>query len=791
MDLSGIHFANVFNEVVALLLLAAVIGFAATRLRQPLLVGFMIAGILAGPSGLKWIKSTEEIRLLAAIGLSLLLFVVGLKLDLGLIKSMGPVSLVLGLCQVVITSLIGYLVALGLGMAPITAMYVAIALTFSSTVIIIKLLSDKRETDSLHGRIVVGILIVQDLVVILAMIALTAFAHEGAGPGIGPRALLIAVKGISLLAGIGLIMYFVLPRVLPGLARFPELLVLSSIAWALAVSSASEALGLSREVGAFLAGVSLASTQYREIIGARLVSLRDFLLLFFFIDLGMGLNLALLGKQIWISVLISLFVLVVKPLIVMIVMGLLGYRKRTGFLTGLMLAQISEFSLILVALGLKLGHIGADTVGLITLVGLVTIGASAYLIQYSEEIYEWFSPYLGIFERRVRHREQSLNSMPAFQPDTILFGLGRYGTGIGEHLLKQGHSVFGVDFDPEAVKTWNRRGGTAWFGDAEDPEFPAMLPLANARWVISSLPDRQINISLIRALQSHVFRGSIAVTAHSAEDAERLKECGADVIFSPLSDAASQAVDIITEIDEQERRKKMNQVIAGMHDHFIVCGFGRMGQQIAKDFQQQNVPFVVIEINPEQIPKLKELNIPFIEGQASEDKVLKAAGIERAKGLIAVNPTDEENVFIVLTARGLNPNLFIVARSILQENEDKLRRAGANKVVSPYVLGGHRMAAAMLSPRTVEFLELVSRYDYSATEIGDILISENSKFAGRTIQESGIRESTGVLVLAIGQQTGKKMTNPSPQTLIRPGDELIVMGTSDQVDAAEKLAAGD
>jgi voltage-gated potassium channel len=211
----------------------------------------------------------------------------------------------------------------------------------------------------------------------------------------------------------------------------------------------------------------------------------------------------------------------------------------------------------------------------------------------------------------------------------------------------------------------------------------------------------------------------------------------------------------------------------------------------SQDFQQQNVPFVVIEINPEQTPKLKELNIPFIEGQASEDKILKAAGIERAKGLIAVNPTDEENVFIVLTARGLNPNLFIVARSILQENEDKLRRAGANKVISPYVLGGHRMAAAMLSPRTVEFLELVSRYDYSATEIGDILISENSKFAGRTIQESGIRESTGVLVLAIGQQTGKKMTNPSPQTLIRPGDELIVMGTSDQVDAAEKLAAGD
>ncbi|HEY3297617.1 MAG TPA: NAD-binding protein, partial [Armatimonadota bacterium] len=367
----------------------------------------------------------------------------------------------------------------------------------------------------------------------------------------------------------------------------------------------------------------------------------------------------------------------------------------------------------------------------------------------------------------------------------------RYGTGIAEHLSSLNRRVYGVDFDPEAVKMWQQRGGHASFGDAEDPEFPSMLPLACARWVISSFPDRHTNIALIRSLQSHGFTGSIAVTAGSPEDAEKYRLSGADIVFSPLSDAASQAVDIIIAVDEQERRKKMDELIAKLHDHYVVCGYGRMGQQIGKDFRQRGVPFVVIESNPSQIPKLKEQNIAFVEGNASEDRILQAAGIKRAKGLIAVNPTDEENVFIVLTARGLNADLFIVARSILQENEDKLRRAGANKVISPYILGGHRMAEAVLSPRAMEFLDLISRYDRNESVIGDIEVSKESTFAGLSIRDSKIRDTTGVLILAIGRTSGEKKTNPSPQTVIEAGDELIVMGTSEQVDAAEKLAAGE
>ncbi|MHB1000683.1 MAG: cation:proton antiporter domain-containing protein [Armatimonadota bacterium] len=791
LELSGIRFTSIFNELVALLLLTACIGAVALRMRQPLIIGFIIAGILAGPSGLKWISSAEEIHLLAEIGLSLLLFVVGLRLDVGLMRSMGLVSLAIGIGQVIFTTIIGYLVAIVLGMPPVAAIYTAVALTFSSTILIVKLLSDKHEADSLHGRMAVGVLIVQDILVILVMIVITAFSSGTGDSDIGSQALLILVKGLSLLAGLGLAMYFILPRLLNTLAHSPELLVLFSIAWALGISSASEALGFSKEVGAFLAGVSIASTSYREIIGARLVSLRDFLLLFFFIDLGMRLNLGLLGRQVWNSIPLSLFVLIGNPLIVMILMGLLGYRKRTSFLSGLLLAQVSEFSLILVSLGSRLGHIGSDTVGLVTLVTLTTIGLSSYLILYSDDLYERFSPYLVIFERKIPHKEQSFDAsgVMALQADTIMFGLGRYGYGIGQHLNTRGYKVLGIDFDPQAVESWNQRGGIAWFGDAEDPEFPSMLPLSSARWVVSSLPDPHVNVALVRALQSHNYVGSIAVTAHNESDAETLRLCGADVVFIPFADAALQAVDILIEVEEKEKRKKMDELIASLSNHYIVCGYGRMGQQIVKDFQHQDVKYVVIESNPIQIPKLKEQNIPYVDGIASEDRVLKAAGIERAKGLISVNQSDEENVFIVLTARGLNPKLYIVARSILQENEDKLKRAGANKVISPYVLGGHRMAEAVLSPRTLEFLDLVTQYDHNDTELGDIQISEKSPFAGKTVEDSRIRESTGVLVLAIKRQNGEKVTNPTAQDMILPGDEMIVMGTSEQVDTVERMAS--
>lgn len=537
-------FGDVFTEVAVLLLLASVIGAIGVRLRQPLIVAFIAVGTLVGPSVLGWVSANDQVDLLAKLGIALLLFVVGLKLDLHIIRSMGPVALATGLGQVIFTSVVGYFIALALNMSPVTALYVAVALTFSSTIIIVKLLSDKREVDSLHGRIAIGFLIVQDLVVVLVMIGLTALGEAENTDSLGREAIEVLVKGGLFIAAIGLLMRYVLTPLLHQLARSRELLVLFAIAWAVALGAAGGHLGFSKEVGAFLAGVSLASTPYREVIGARLVSLRDFLLLFFFIDLGAGLELASLGAQVAPAIILSLFVLIGNPLIVMIILGAMGYRKRTGFLAGLTVAQISEFSLIMGALGLSLGHINADTMGLITLVGLITISASTYLILYSHPLYERISPWLGVFERKRAHREAAQDrDIEDGGCDVILFGLGRFGSGIARELQQRGYRVLGVDFDPELVRRHEAEGYAIYYGDAEDPEFLTTLPIGQAQWVLSSVREKSVNLTLLHGLRDHGYKGKAAVTAHNRADAGQLKQAGADQVLMPYADAAAEAVD--------------------------------------------------------------------------------------------------------------------------------------------------------------------------------------------------------------------------------------------------------
>jgi len=267
-----------------------------------------------------------------------------------------------------------------------------------------------------------------------------------------------------------------LPWLLHRLARSLELIMLFSIAWAVSLAILGDSLGFSKEVGAFLAGISLASTRYREAIGARLVSLRDFLLLFFFVDLGAQLNMGAFGGQIGPAIVLSLFVLIGNPLIVMIIMGVMGYRRRTGFLAGLTVAQISEFSLILGALGITLGHIDKEVLGLITLVGLITIGLSTYLILYSHPLYKRIARWLKIFERKIPQREiseETKRAAPAV--DVILFGLGRYGNNIACHLRGRGLNVLGVDLNSATVTDWQRQGFRGLYGDAEDQEYPGTL----------------------------------------------------------------------------------------------------------------------------------------------------------------------------------------------------------------------------------------------------------------------------------------------------------------------------
>ena len=545
---------NQFYEFAVILAIAAGLGAIGRLLRQPLIVTFIAVGICVGPAWLGIATAGDPIELLARMGIAVLLFLVGLRLDMHVIRSTGPVALATGLGQVLFTSVVGFLICLALGLPVVPALYVAVALTFSSTIIIVKLLSDKREIDALHGRIAVGFLIVQDIVVVLVMIAMSAIggAQEG-HPWF--NVMLIVGKGALLLLSVGLLMRFVLPSVVQWMAQAQELLILFAVAWAMVLAALGDWLGFSKEVGAFLAGVSLASTPFRESIGSRLVSLRDFLLLFFFIELGAGLDLSLLGSQILPATVLSLFVLIGNPMIVMVIMGVMGFRKRTSFLAGLTVAQISEFSLILGALGVTLGHVAEDTLGLITLVGLITIGLSTYLILYSHPIYERVASALTSFERKVPFREVQDEAGSDEHADIIIFGLGRYGLNLARHLRQRGARVLGVDFDPQVIAVWHQREHAAQYGDADDPELPASLPLRHAKWVVCTVPRKATNSTLLQSLQQFGYGGRVALTAHHVRDAETLRNEGADLVLMPFVDAAKEAADSLVAADESSSHK--------------------------------------------------------------------------------------------------------------------------------------------------------------------------------------------------------------------------------------------
>jgi Kef-type K+ transport system membrane component KefB len=560
-----------FYDIATLLALAAGIGLLGSLMRQPLVVAFIATGILAGPDVLGIVHEAEYIDLLAEIGIAVLLFLVGLKLDFQVIRSLGAVSLATGLGQVGFTAVVGFAICLALGLDVTTSLYVSVALTFSSTIIIVKLLSDKREVDALHGRIAIGFLIVQDIVVVLAMIVLSTMGvgAEGSAAGLGIAGTLGA--GVLLVAAVAVFIRWGAEPLLKRVASLPELLVAFALGWAVIFAALCDVIGLGKELGGLIAGVSLASTSFREAIASRLAPLRDFLLLFFFVALGSSLPLDTLGDQVLPALVLSAFVLIGNPLIVLVILGAMGYRKRTGFFAGLTVAQISEFSLIFMAMGVSLGHVGAGSVGLVTLVGLVTITLSVYMILYSQTLYGWLEPWLGWAERADAHRESEEEAPPAGDYDVIIFGVGRFGREIARVLVANEARILGVDFDPEALERWRKRGHDGLYGDALDPEFPESLPLEGVSWIVIALPPPagpsvlhdDGRLVLIDAVRARGFSGKVAVRSHDVEDARTLHHARADLVLRPFADAAERAAERLGFSPRPVGRKDAGRSVAG------------------------------------------------------------------------------------------------------------------------------------------------------------------------------------------------------------------------------------
>lgn len=539
----------IFYEIAALLVLSALIGFVGLKLKQPLIVCFVFVGIFAGPSGLDLIKSDVAIDLLAELGIALLLFMVGLKLDLALLKSLGPPALAIGVSQISVTIGVSLPVALLLGFPFSEAVLIAIAMSFSSTIVIVKLLSDKREIDALHGRLALGVLIVQDIVVVITMIAVSAVGKAEAGGLVDSIGSVVGGTVLMLLI-VALFTRYLANYISNNLAAVPELLLFFVIGWATMLAALGHYMGIGKELGGLLAGVSLASSPLKDMIASRLGSLRDFLLLFFFIALGASLDVTTIGDALVPALILSALALLGKPVLVYGLARINTFEERTSFLTSVTLGQISEFSLILFAMAHALGLSSSGALSVVTLVALITITVSGSMITYMHGLYRRFESLLGQYEEVPDQPEVTETA----EGTVLIFGLGRYGMAVAEALRADGRSVRGIDFNPEAISTARRVGFKVQFGDGMDPEFLSHISLAGVTWIVSTIPDHvpdasgeDTRLKLLRELRANGFEGGIAVVTQREENRSAFLDAGATRVLLPYLDAALQTAETISD----------------------------------------------------------------------------------------------------------------------------------------------------------------------------------------------------------------------------------------------------
>ena len=506
--------------------LAALATIIARIIRQPPIIAYIVAGILAGPLFFNIITGASDmIQLLAHIGVSFLLFIVGLNLDLRVFKEVGWTSIFAGSAQIVITALVGFFIAIGLGLNNLTAVYLGIVLAFSSTVIVVKILSDKKEMDTLHGRISLGILIVQDLVAAIALMLVPLLTNNGNIISIISR----FGFAVLLIVVIFLFSHFVLNRFMNYLAKSQETLFLFGIAWALVLATIFYKQGFSLEIGALIAGMSLASSKYNLDLGGKIKPLRDFFIVLFFVFFGSQLAGPITLRLIEMAIIFSLFIIIIKPIIVMFVLRAFGYKKKINFLTGLNMAQISEFSLIVILLGLSLNQLNREIISLVVLIALITITVSSYSIYYSTPIFNKISWILNIFEGKKHHDEKSRNK----SYDIILFGYHRIGFKILNSLKELDSSFVAIDYNPKVIFSLNKLGIDAIYGDAGNKEFLKEIPLDKAKIVISTIPDSDTNLviqEMLREANSEAI--FIATTEHPASAIDLYKK-GVDYVILP------------------------------------------------------------------------------------------------------------------------------------------------------------------------------------------------------------------------------------------------------------------
>lgn len=520
---------------------AAAVGLLARAVRVPLIIAYMAAGLLLGPlTG--WIQETESLELVSELGVALLLFLVGLELSLQKIRDVGTVALLGGGAQLALTGLLGWALALALGFEPVVAGLLALGLTFSSTVVVVKLLDRRGDLGTTHGRIAVGILLVQDVAVVVALTLLAGLDPAGSGPigaGLGVealgRGLARASMGMAALVGVAYAaVRFLLPPLFGWLSGSLEALFIWSLTWCFGFILAAQTLGLSVELGAFVAGVGLAQLDYNHELIRRVHPLVNFFLAVFFVTLGVHMEPGAAMARWPAVVALSVFVLVGKPAILMALIPRFGYGERTSFLASVTLGQISEFSFIVAGLALAAGLVDEGFLSIIGVVGFITMGASAALIQGSDRIYERVRGTWVVAPFAATPSVEPAGE-PTLEGHVIVVGMNTLGRRIVDAMVRRGESVLAVDVDADKLR---RLPCPTLQGSTEHPAVLAEARLDRAKLIVSALQIEDAN----KLLAFRARQAGIPSSIHAFDPilADELREDGATHVMVSKYDGIKQ-----------------------------------------------------------------------------------------------------------------------------------------------------------------------------------------------------------------------------------------------------------
>ncbi len=516
-----------FAELSVVIVIATAVSLFMKFIRQPLILGYILAGLLVGPSGLGLIHNTETFEAFSKLGIALLLFIIGLGMNISELRRLGRVVFLITSASLVTVGTLGFTVGSLLGFDKTEAVIVGLALFFSSTIIIVKILSDKKEQNRLHGQIAIGVILVEDLVATFAL--LFVVAGEGNGLELGELGILLG-KGLLLIALLGFCRTRILPPISRYMASSQELLFLFAIAWGFGIASLFQWAGFSIEVGALFGGVALASSPYAQEIASRLKPLRDFFIVLFFITLGGSLNTTNLSTGFGAALILSAIVILVKPFTITLVSGVLGYTKRVSFKAGVNLSQISEFSIVLVVLANEAGLVREEISAIITLVAIITIATSTYLMQYDDKLFTVFDRIkLHMFEKEVVYKEK--RRKPGYP--LVLFGYHRGGHEFVKTFRQIGKPFLVIDYDPSVIEALERQSIPYIYGDATDTELLDEINIDSTKLCISTFSDYGVTQQLVRNI--HRINPGAVIICHAVrrDEALQLYEDGATYVMIP------------------------------------------------------------------------------------------------------------------------------------------------------------------------------------------------------------------------------------------------------------------